>query len=160
MIRIPVRRIAYRLALVLAMCLGASAAGLAATPVEISGDQLQVLEADSKAVFSGNVVVTQGTMRLTATRVVILYGAAGPGDIDSFEATGGVRIATPDQKATGERAVYDPDRRILTLSGNVVVTNATGTVTGPALVLDLAAGTTTFTSGGSGRVTGVFTPQE
>jgi lipopolysaccharide export system protein LptA len=41
----------------------------------------------------------------------------------------------------------------------VKITNASGTMSGPELVLDLKGNTSTFSSNGGGRVTGVFTPQ-
>ena len=45
---------------------------------------------------------------------------------------------------------------MLRISGNVTVVNSTGTLKGPELVLNLAEGTTTFSSKSGGRVTGVF----
>jgi lipopolysaccharide export system protein LptA len=80
-------------------------------------------------------------------------------DIQSMVATGNVKLKTEDQVATGQRAHFDPDTQLLRLTGNVVVDNASGTVRGPELVVDLAANTSVFTGGDGARVTGVFTPQ-
>jgi lipopolysaccharide export system protein LptA len=149
-----------RLMLGLVVLVGLNAAALAATaPVEITADQFTVAEATRKATFEGNVVVTRAAMTLWAPKVVVDYGAGGPSNIERFSASGGVRIKTPDQTATGNRAEYDPKTQILRIIGNVTITSASGTLSGPELVLDLVRNTSTFSGSGGGRVTGVFTPQ-
>lgn len=132
---------------------------LAAGPVEITADLFVVDDAARLATFTGNVVILRDDMTVWAPRVVVDYGDNGPSDIRSFVASGGVRIKTATQDATGERAIYDPRAATLKLTGNVMVVNATSTVASPDLLLDLNADTTTFTGGKGGRVTGIFTPQ-
>jgi lipopolysaccharide export system protein LptA len=91
--------------------------------------------------------------------VVVHYGEGGVTNITNLVATGRVRIETRDQTATGDRVSFDPRSQVLRLSGNVTVTNASGTLNGPELVINLAEQTSVFSSNGGGRVTGVFTPQ-
>lgn len=130
-------------------------------PVEITADEFVIEENDNRAEFIGNVVVVQADLTVWADRVIVNYRGSGGSDIENFEALGNVRIRDPEQDATGERGVYDPNTRILTLTGNVEVTNSSGTVTAPALLVDLDANTSRFsTPGGGGRVTGVFAPNE
>jgi lipopolysaccharide export system protein LptA len=148
-----------RLAAAAILGLMLTGATLAAAPVEITADQFTVEDAAKKATFSGNVVVTRTSMTLWAPKVIVDYGEGGPSNIESFTALGGVRIKTSDQSATGDRAEYNPKTQILKLTGNVKVTNASGTLSGPALVINLANNTSTFSGTGGGRVTGVFTPQ-
>ncbi len=144
--------------LLLALALLATPA-LAADPVKITADLFVVDDAAQVATFTGNVVVVRNDMTVWAPRVVVDYGDNGPSDIRSFVASGGVRIKTSQQDATGDRAIYDPRAETLKLTGNVRVVSATSTVAGPDLLLDLNAETTTFTGGQGGRVTGIFTPQ-
>ena len=132
---------------------------LAQQQVEIDADTFTVDEASRKAVFAGNVVVKLPTVTVWAPNVVATYGAGGTNDIESFEASGNVRLKTSDQDATGERAVFTPGDQLLRLTGNVKVTNSGGTVSANELVVNLATNVSTFTSGGGGRVTGVFTSQ-
>jgi len=146
-----------RVGLSLAM-LWASAA-LAANEVKVTADNFTVNEEVREAVFTGNVVVVHPTLDLWADKVTISYGEGGTSDIRTFEATSNVRIKTKDQDATGDRAVYDPKTQIVRLSGNVKVINASSTLTGPELVVDLSTNTSTFTGVGGGRVTGVFRQQ-
>ncbi|MEQ1900975.1 MAG: lipopolysaccharide transport periplasmic protein LptA [Devosia sp.] len=149
-----------RLAPALILALALTGASLAApAPVEISANEFTVEESAHQATFAGDVVVKRPGMTLWAGKVVVDYGDGGPSNIVSFVATGGVRLQTNDQTAKGDRADYDPKTQILRLTGNVTITNASGTLTGPQLVLNLADNTTTFSAKGGGRVTGVFTPQ-
>lgn len=128
-------------------------------PVQITADKFVVDDANHVATFTGNVVVKRINLTVWAPKVVVDYGEGGPSNIKSFIATGGVRIKTQDQDANGDRADYDPNAATLKLSGHVMVVNSTGTVGGPDLLIDLDTNTSTFTGGGSHRVTGVFKPQ-
>lgn len=127
--------------------------------VTVTSDTFVVTEATSEATFTGNVVVERTDLTVWADKVVVQYSSAGMDDIESMIATGNVRLKTEDQVATGQRAHFDPDTQLLRLTGNVVVENASGTVRGPELVVDLATSTSVFTGGDGSRVTGVFTPQ-
>jgi lipopolysaccharide export system protein LptA len=143
-----------------ALLIGLAAPALAeADPVKITADQFVVDDASRVATFTGKVVVTRQSLTVWAQKVVVDYGAGGPSNINSFVASGGVRIKTADQDATGDRAVYDPRAATLKLTGNVKVVNASGTVAAPDLMIDLRTNSTVFSGGSGGRVTGVFTPQ-
>lgn len=136
-------------------------AGEADEMVSIDADALDVNEEESTALFTGSVVITQGTMTLRAPQVLARYGEAGPSDLESFVASGGrITMEFDDQTVVADEAHYDFGQRVLTFTGNVVVTNATGTVNSARLVVDTRAGTSSFSSGGSGggRVTSTFTP--
>ncbi|MET3927340.1 LptA/OstA family protein [Devosia sp. 2618] len=128
--------------------------------VEITADVFTVEESASEAVFTGNVVVIHPSVKVWADKVVAIYGAAGPSDIESFVATGKVvKLVTPEQTATGERAVFTPGDQLLRLTGNVLVVNSGGTVGSQELVVNLETNVSTFTSSGGGRVTGIFNSQ-
>ncbi|MFD2647903.1 LptA/OstA family protein [Devosia albogilva] len=148
-----------RLGLALAAILLLAAPALAQEPVEITADQFTVDESSREAVFNGNVVVVHPTVTVWAPKVVAVYGEGGTTDIESFIASGGVRLKTADQDATGDQAVFTPGDQLLRLTGNVRVTQPSGTVDAGELVVNLETNVSTFTSGSSGRVTGVFTSQ-
>lgn len=133
---------------------------LAQQQVEITADLFTVDETTREAVFTGNVVVVHPTVTVWAPKVVAIYGDGGTSDIESFVASGNVRLKTVDQEATGERAVFTPGDQLLRLTGNVLVVNSGGTVGAAELVVNLETNVSTFTGGeGGGRVTGVFTSQ-
>lgn len=132
----------------------------AQNPVEITSDTFVMNEDRREAVFTGNVVVVHPNVTVWAPKVVATYGEGGTSDIKTFLASGGnVRLKTKDQDATGDEAIYTPGDQLLRLTGNVVVTNASGTVNATELVFNMATNVSTFTSTGGGRVTGVFTSQ-
>lgn len=132
---------------------------LAEQPVEITADLFTIEEARREAVFTGSVVVKHPTVTVWAPKVVATYGEGGTTDIETFVASGNVRLKTSDQDATGEQAVFTPGDQLLRLTGNVQVTNSSGTVNATELVVNLETNVSTFTGGGGGRVTGVFTSQ-
>lgn len=135
-------------------------AALAQSRVEITSDLFVMNEAERNAVFTGNVVVIHPSVTVWAPEVIATYGDGGTSDIRTFEALGGnVRLKTKDQDATGTRAVFTPATQLLRLTGNVKVTNASGTVDASELVVNLETNVSTFTSTGGGRVTGIFTSQ-
>lgn len=142
-----------------ALCFSAAAAFAAGIPVKVTADTFTVDQAAHLATFTGNVVITRSDMSMWAEKVVVHYGTGDNSDIDSLEATGGVRIKTPEQEATGRRATFDPDTSVLRLIDDVTVTSAKGTVNGPELTINLANNTSVLKGSGGGRVTGVFTPQ-
>lgn len=154
----------FSAALTLLLAAGAMAqepagAALAVGKVQISADTFIVTETSHEAVFTGNVVVVHPSVTVHADKVVAGYGEGGTSDIRTFVATGKVQLQTPDQNATGERAVFTPADQLLRLTGNVLVTNSGGTVASSELVVNLKTNVSTFSSGSGGRVTGVFTSQ-
>jgi lipopolysaccharide export system protein LptA len=142
------------------LLLANSVPALAQQPVQITSDLFTVDETTKEAVFTGNVVVVHPAVKVWAAKVIAVYGNAGPSDIESFIASGSVKLETPEQTATGDRAVFTPGDQLLRLTGNVQVVNASGTIAAGELVVNLETNVSTFTSNGSGgRVTGVFTSQ-
>lgn len=137
----------------------ATAPALAADQVAITSDTFTVTEASHEAVFTGDVVVKHPNVTVWAAKVVAIYGEGGTSDIESFIATGDVRLKTSEQDATGDRAVFTPKDQMLRLTGNVKVTNSGGTVNSTELVVNLETNVSTFTGGKGGRVTGIFTSQ-
>ncbi|QDZ12383.1 LptA/OstA family protein [Devosia ginsengisoli] len=133
---------------------------LAQQEVQITADLFTVDENTRESVFTGNVVVIHPNVKVWAEKVVAVYGEDGPSDVESFVASGSVRLETDEQNATGDQAVFTPGDQLLRLTGNVQVINASGTIDAGELVVNLATNVSTFTSSGSGgRVTGVFTSQ-
>ena len=148
-----------RLVLTLMLVVLSAGSALAQSQTKVTGDTFVIDEAKGAATFTGNVEIVRKGLQVWAQKVVIEYGAGGPEDVQTFVATGRVRLKTKDQDATGERAVFDPKTNLLHMTGNVVVVNATGTLAGPELMVNLTDNSTVFNSGKGGRVTGVFSTQ-
>lgn len=122
-------------------------------PVEITADTLEVNQTDGQATFSGNVLVGQGDMRLSAARIRVEYAEGGQ-DIRTLHASGGVIIANASDAAEAAEAVYTIASGNVVMTGNVLLTQGPNAISGERLVLDLQAGTGVM----EGRVKTVFTP--
>jgi lipopolysaccharide export system protein LptA len=138
-------------------------------PVRIEADQLEVSDSDKTAVFSGNVVVNQGTTSMQAAKLTVHYtgeGTAAPDATDQrvskLEADGKVVVKADGQTATGDWAVFDMATQEVTLGGTVVLSQGKNVLRGTQLVVNLQTGKSTLVAeqpkGGSGRVQGLFIP--
>jgi lipopolysaccharide export system protein LptA len=116
-------------------------------PIEMSADTLNISQPDGTAIFSGNVLVVQGELRITASDMRIEYveGADGARTrISRLLATGGVTVVTPTEAAEAQEAVYSIEDESVVLTGDVLLTQGPNVISGQKLSIDLAAGTGTF----------------
>ncbi|MEO0681546.1 MAG: LptA/OstA family protein [Pseudomonadota bacterium] len=130
----------------------------ATQPIEITADSLAVNQASETATFEGEVVAGQGTLRLTADKVVVSYGGDGGGDagrIDSLRAEGSVFLSNGSETARGAWADYDVAGGKVAMGGGVVLTQGENAISGETLDIDLNAGAGRISGG---RVRSVFTP--
>ena len=140
-------------------------------PVDVTADRIEVQERADRAVFSGNVHATQADLTLDTPRLTVAYataqGSGGNVQIKRLDAAGGVVVRDPSETARGDFGVYDLDRKLITLIGNVQLTRDNNQVNGSRLVIDLNSGRAVIDGGppgvnsSGGRVTGHFTvPQQ
>jgi lipopolysaccharide export system protein LptA len=122
-------------------------------PVSLDADTLAINNADGSAVFTGNVIVSQGEMRLTATEVRVEYLPDG-GGIKTLHATGGVTLKNATDAAEAQDAVYTIDSGDVVMTGDVLLTQGQNAISGQKLVINLKEGTGVM----EGRVQTVFTP--
>ena len=127
-------------------------------PVEVSADQLDVNQSDGRAVFTGNVVVGQGAMRLTGGEVEVEYGesAGGETEVTRLHATGGVTLFNGSEAAEAQEAVYTIASGEVVMTGEVVLTQGDNAMAGEKLTVNLETGTGVM----EGRVRVVFKPQD
>jgi len=135
-------------------------------PVDVTADRIEVQDRADRAMFTGNVHVTQAELTLDTQRLTVAYsggqGSANP-QIRRLDAAGGVTVHSPSETAKGDFGIYDLDRKLITLIGNVQLNRQTNQVSGSRLVIDLDSGRAVVDGGppgvnsGGGRVTGHFT---
>jgi lipopolysaccharide export system protein LptA len=116
-------------------------------PVEVSADTLAVSQKDGTATFTGNVVIGQGEMRLSAGRVLVVYAKEG-GRISRLDATGGVTLVSGADAAEAQSADYDIDGGTIVMRGNVLLTQGQSALTAETMTVNLKDGTAQM----SGRV--------
>jgi lipopolysaccharide export system protein LptA len=137
-------------------------------PVDVAADRIEVQDRADRAIFSGNVVVRQAELTLTAARLTVAYSSGGGVELRRIDATGGVTVKSPSETAQGNVGIYDLERRIITLIGDVSLVQRDARVNGGRLTIDLDSGRAVMDGGGppgtsrqGGRVTGTFTvPQK
>ena len=122
-------------------------------PVEVTADSLTVTQTDGVAVFSGNVLVTQGDMKLSAAEVRVEYGTDGTG-ISRLFASGGVTLKAGTDAAEAVEAVYTVATGEVVMQGHVLLTQGQAAISGEKLVVRLKDGTGKM----EGRVTTTFVP--
>lgn len=136
-------------------------------PVDVTADRIEVQDRADRAIFAGNVHATQAEMTLETPRLTVAYsgGASGPNNnvqIHRLDAAGGVVVKSPSETARGDFGIYDLDRKLITLIGNVQLNRENNQVNGSRLVIDLDSGRAVVDGGppgvnsSGGRVTGHF----
>ena len=113
-------------------------------PVEVTADNLAVDQATGEAVFTGNVIVGQGEMRLSAKRLLVIYREDTQG-IERMEATGGVTLVSGPDAAESERADYNIDDGTIVMTGNVLLTQGPSALTADRMTVQLDSGTAPMT---------------
>jgi lipopolysaccharide export system protein LptA len=136
-------------------------------PVEISSDRLEVQDRADRAIFVGNVHATQADLTLDTQRLTVAYSTGQANNsnvqINRLDAAGGVVVRSPSEIAKGEFGIYDLDRKLITLIGNVQLNRGANQLNGSRLVIDLDSGRAVVDGGppgvnqSGGRVTGHFT---
>lgn len=116
-------------------------------PVEVTADNLSVDQETGTAIFTGNVLIGQGEMRLSAARVLVVYRAENRG-IARLEATGGVTLVSGPDAAESERADYDIDTGTIVMTGNVLLAQGPSALSADRMSVRLSDGTAQM----SGRV--------
>jgi lipopolysaccharide export system protein LptA len=139
-------------------------------PIDVSAESLDVASREGRASYIGNVVVRQDRLTMRAGRVSVAFTSGSGIDINRVEATGNVTVTADDLSARGNVALYDLDSRLITLIGNVELTQRGNRLSGNRLVINVGNGRANLTGGattgadgrptgetGGGRVTGRFT---
>lgn len=132
-------------------------------PVDVSADRIEVQDRADRAIFAGNVHVRQNELTLDTERLTVAYSNDGGVQIQRLDAAGGVVVTSPSEKAKGNFGIYDLNRKLITLIGNVQLTRGANQIFGQRLTIDLDSGRAVVDGGppgvnqSGGRVRGHFT---
>ncbi len=145
-------------------------------PIDFSAAAIELQDRANRAILSGGVSIRQASMTLTANRVTVAYTGQitqGSPQASRMDAAGDVVVRRPDQTARSRFAVYDINRRVVTMIGGVTLTQGANTLTGGRLSINLDTGRATIDGSGvggtqapgtttqsGGRVTGRFSVPE
>ena len=130
--------------------------------VNIEASEMEIIDADKRAIFRGDVVAQRSSETIKADQMVVDYvdvkqpDGTSKSEVDTMDCTGGVTITTPTQTITGSRAVFHIRRDELNVTGNVKVVQGKTVLRGPELVANLKTKRTVMKGG---RVKGTFVPK-
>ncbi|WP_421702190.1 lipopolysaccharide transport periplasmic protein LptA [Aliiroseovarius sp.] len=112
-------------------------------PIEITAEQLAVDQSDGSATFTGDVLIGQGEMRLSAAKVRVEYvtGQGSTGEISKLHATGGVTLVNGAEAAEAAEAIYTVTSGVVVMTGSVILTQGQNALSGDRLTVDLTSGT-------------------
>jgi lipopolysaccharide export system protein LptA len=154
--------------------------GNSKSPVDITSENLEVIQPQHLYIFTGNVEAIQDDARLRSPKIFVYTkekqanGApkaassltAGPdmGSVDHMDAEGPVYYVTPTQNARGDHGHYDANTNVITLDGNVVLAQGKSVGKGDHLIINRATGVSNLTSDNpktaSGRIRTILYPQQ
>jgi lipopolysaccharide export system protein LptA len=141
---------------------GAPAATDPPKPVEIEANQMEIVEAERKALFRGGVVARRADVTLKCDELVVEYDdvkqpdGTTRTDATSLNAKGAVEITTARETITGDWAKFDPRSNALVVGGSVRLVQGSTVLTGGELKADLDTDRIEL---GGGRVRGSFLPR-
>jgi len=114
--------------------------------------------------YSGDVKVVHGDVRLRADRMVLKFNPGRVKALNLLEAIGNVEVLRGEERAVGDHATYDPERRIITLTGKASLGSGGNSIGGESVVVYLSErraevkGSNSRT-GETGRVRAVIDPE-
>ncbi len=114
----------------------------ASLPVEVTADQLEISQEDGSATFTGNVVVGQGTMRLSAGLVRVEYKSGGnaTGEVSRLHASNGVVLTNGAEAAEATEAVYTIGSGQIIMQGGVILTQGENALGANQMIVNLGTG--------------------
>ena len=145
-------------------------------PIDITADELELVDAQHLAIWRGDVEALQGRNRMRGDILNIYFsgnpsptGASGGapgrnwGKVQKVVADGNIFFVSPSQTARGDHALYDLPSDSITITGDVIVSQGQSVVHGDKMVIDVKSGHATMVSsakgrGAPGRVRGIFYP--
>ncbi|MDD3837772.1 MAG: LptA/OstA family protein [Phenylobacterium sp.] len=145
-------------------------------PVDITADELEVLNTQCLSIWRGSAEALQDNARLRANVLKTFFqvtsttrtgstASVNCGDLIRIEADGEVFYVTPEQRVRGRNAVYDAASETITVTGDVVAAQGQNVLRGDRLVINVSTGqaqmhTNVKGRGKPGRVRGVFYPEK
>ena len=146
-------------------------------PIDITADQLEVIDAEHLTIWSGAVEVMQDRNRMHSDQLKIYFesepgaGKGGSGiapgrnwgKVKRAEAEGHVFFVTPTQTARADHGLYELGANSITLTGDVILAQGQSVVHGDKLLIDTKTNRATMVSepgGRGGRVRGIFYPNQ
>jgi lipopolysaccharide export system protein LptA len=151
-----------------ALCAHAQIEARSNAPIDVTADQAEVIQSKCKAIWRGAAEAVQAQSRLRADTITVYSkpkagapnGQSACGGTDRIEADGHVYYVTADRNARGDHAVYTQADDHIVMTGDVIVVQGENVARGDKLIIDVANHEATMVSNATGRVRGVYFPDQ
>ncbi len=139
-------------------------------PIQIEADRLEIVDDQNTALLTGNVSVVQGTTLLKARKIKVFYlrgneAKQSKSGIKRIEASGKVAVRSDDNHATADKATVNMVTEIVTMSGNVIMSQGNNIAKGCEVVVNLKTNVSEIkpcggsSNQGSGRIKLLLDPK-
>jgi len=143
------------------------------SPIDITADQAEVINAKCMAIWRGSAEAVQDKSRLRADTLTVHSRTKGTGSngqptcggVERIVADGHVYYVAPDQNARGDHAIYDQGRNDIVITGDVIVVRGDDVARGDKLTINVSTHEAQMQSsvtgaGKPGRVRAVVYPDK
>lgn len=153
--------------------------GNSKSPVDITADNLEVIQPQHVYIYTGNVEAIQDDSRIRTPKLFVYtkekqtngapkaaapMGGPDMGSLDHMDADGPVYYVTTTQNARGDHGHWDADTDTITLDGNVVLAQNKSVGKGDKLIINRKTGVSNLISNNpktaSGRIRTILYPQQ
>lgn len=126
--------------------------------VHLAAERIEVQNRNKRVDLCDNVKVTQAAVALRARCATVAYSDRPALDVQRITATGNVIVTRGNESARGNQAVYELDRRVIILQGDVALRRGADTLKSGSISIDLARDVARVEGSGGrgGRVSGTF----
>src|SRR3989337_87874 len=127
-------------------------------PITITSNTMEARKKENVIIFKGDVVAQQKEYTLYSKELSVYY--ADGKEIKEMVATGSVKIVQLNKVATGEKAVYNRETRLVVLTGNPQVEQDCDVVKGDKITIFLDEDKSLVEGGDTNRVKAVVYPKD
>ena len=109
--------------------------------IEIIADEMEWNKQKNEAIALGNAKATKGNTVIIANKIIAtLTDTSKDQQIIKLEATGKVKFTRKEEIATGKKAIYDLEKDIIVIEGNVSLKKNENVMVGESLIINLNTG--------------------
>lgn len=134
-------------------------------PIRLTADRATYSERTGTTTYSGNVLITQGTLKIRADNITVnltpdrkIASVVATGNNASFEQV--ISAEKGLAKGQGKKIDYNAQTGIVSLTGNAKLTQGGASFAGNAIRYSLKLGDVEASAGGGQRVELVFPPAD
>ncbi len=135
-------------------------------PIKIGSESAVINEKENRAVYEGNVVMTQGTFKLTGDEIKLKTNANG--EVEKFASKGqpakfqNLRRKTDKRpvRGQGHQISYSYDSDLLVISGDAFIETEDSDFSGPLITYNLVSGEVTASGDEGERVNMTMQPKK